>query len=81
MKDVSKLFNKFAGKRIAYPARMIDPTEEDIRDLAAANGYTVRFLYPGMPVTEDYCATRVNVEVTNVKGTLIHHIGKKFTLG
>jgi hypothetical protein len=62
--DVSKLFNKFAGKKISGPTgRTFDPVKEELFKIGDDNGLNVRIIYPGQMVTEDYRLDRVNVNV------------------
>jgi len=82
-KDITILFNKFAGKELKDPARQtpdIDPTLDEMRQIASTHGYKLRVFFPGDRGTTDARPDRVNVYVEkNAEGRLI--IQNKFKIG
>ncbi len=74
-KDISKIFNKFAGREIEViekpgvpfktvrPKHKNDPVMEEMEKVAKANGLVLRFTFGIEAVTMDYRHNRVNVSV------------------
>jgi hypothetical protein len=62
--DLTKLFNKFAGKEVQSPvSSKIDPTISEMKKLAEDNGLKLRLWYPGMMGTMDFKGNRINAYV------------------
>jgi hypothetical protein len=62
-KDITKIFNKFAGKEV-YLSRnnlVVDETLEEMKKVAGDNGLTLRLHTPWAVITDDHCDDRVNV--------------------
>jgi hypothetical protein len=87
-KDLTKLFNKFAGKEISvqeieadfFDVDPNDKTVQAMENLAKANGLTLRVIFPGSRVTKDMRMDRVNVHVEKeVDGK--YRIGNRFKIG
>jgi hypothetical protein len=63
-KDITSLFNKFAGKELRHPNTYdIDPVQEEMAKIAKDNGLRLRVWFPGSIGTCDYDLSRVNVHV------------------
>ncbi len=62
-KNVSELFNKFAGKEVDPSKGKLDPVVQGMTNVAKANGLTLRVWYPGSLGTMDYRTDRVNAHV------------------
>ena len=81
MKDVSYIFNKFAGREVGVTEKVVkvagytfneaylkepDPVIEEMETAAKANGLTLRVHLPGQASTCDFWTNRVNASI--VKG-------------
>lgn len=62
-KDVSALFNKFAGKQVDPKQGLLDPVIQGVRRVADENELKLRVWWPGTVGTRDYRFDRVNVHV------------------
>jgi hypothetical protein len=82
-KDITSLFNKFAGKELKDPNRLttdIDNTFHEMQQIASNHGYKLRVFFPGDRGTTDARPDRVNVYVeNNAEGRLI--IQNRFKIG
>lgn len=62
-KDVSQLFNKFAGKQVNPAQGLMDPVIQGVRRIAEENELTLRVWWPGTVGTRDFRFNRVNAYV------------------
>ncbi|MBI3441178.1 MAG: hypothetical protein HY052_05170 [Proteobacteria bacterium] len=80
--DITRLFNKFAGKEVKDPKRVttdIDLVLLGMAEVAKKNGLKLRVFFPGMVGTMDYKANRVNANIK--KGTDGKYRVSHFTAG
>jgi len=82
-KNVTELFNKFAGRELKDPGRVtcdIDSTLGEIEQVAKDNGLKLRIWFPGTVGTMDYRTDRINVHVEkDAAGKFI--VSDKFKIG
>ena len=82
-KDLTRLFNQFAGKALKDPKRLTkdaDMTIVQMQKVAKDNGLRLRVWFPESMGTMDFRTDRVNAHVVKAKdGT--YRVTKKFNIG
>ena len=89
--DLTKLFNKFAGKEVSaneakhgrFSYVLADPTDQTIQameSLAKANGLTLRLWFPGTMGTMDFNGHRINAHVTK-EADGKYRVSSNFSIG
>jgi len=80
--DLTKLFNKFAGKEIpvSFASNRRDPTLEEMENLAKANGLILRVWFPDTLGTMDLRNDRINAYV-NKEADGKYRVGNNFKIG
>jgi len=82
-KNITVLFNKFAGKEVYAPDALIckpDPVLSEMQELANKNGLNLVALYPRMAMTREINPKRISVSID--KGTDgKYRVGNNFRIG
>lgn len=94
--DVSAMFNKFAGREVpmkeepyVYDGQTYtrvkladpnDPTLQEMRDAAKANGLKMRVWWPGVAGTCDFRMDRVNAHIEK-EADGKYRVSKRFNIG